>query len=153
MHAVAARLGRVHVNVRDAARAARFYTGLLGLRVRHDTRDAVFLSAGGSGWDLALHASAGAADPPTALGCRSIGFEVGGPEELAEIHAALTRRAAPVMAVDHGATWSIHTEDPDGNIVEIYCAAPASIATDSRWGHGRVLEAADFDAVRGLSVS
>jgi catechol 2,3-dioxygenase len=149
---MAARLGRVHVNVRDLGRAARFYTKVIGLRVHHQSADAVFLSAGEGPWHVALHASAGTPDPASALGCRAAGFELSGAGELARSHDALVKAGAPVMAVDQGATWSIHTEDPDGNAVELYCEAPAGAVSGARWGAGRVLDPSVFEAWAGASV-
>jgi catechol 2,3-dioxygenase len=134
------------VNVSDLDRATRFYTGVLGLRVAARTPDVAFLTSKGAGWDLALHAAARPADAALPLGCHTIGFEVAEPVQLVDLHDALARSGARVMAVDQGDHWSLHSADPDGNRLEVYAAV--SGAGRGRWGKGRVLATADLEEAR-----
>lgn len=132
------RLGRIHLHVRDLDRATRFYSQVLGLQVARAAPGLVWLSSGQPHYDVALHAGApDAAAPPIALGCASIGFEVRGRARLAELCDRLTRSGARVAALDHGISWSVHTTDPDGNKVEVFCDMThetSGRAVWNRWG-------------------
>ena len=118
---MSARLACVHVFVRDLERAAHFYTRALGLRVSHRQAGACYLTSGAAHHEIALfeHGSEQAPPPPLAVGCRSLGFEVTSKAELAQLCDRLG--GARATAVDNGITWSIHTTDPDGNRIEVFC--------------------------------
>jgi catechol 2,3-dioxygenase len=143
-------LGRIHLNVRDLDRATRFYSNVLGLRVAHAAAGLVFLAGAASGHDLVLHA--GAADvsvPPLAPGCGSIGFEVEDRRQLAAVCERLTRSGARVAAIDQGISWSVHTTDPDGTRVEVFCATRYPANTRGQWtGTGRALGLEELLAAR-----
>lgn len=118
------RLGRIQLGVRDVERAARFYTQVLGLRVTRRLPNLLWLSCPGmAGHDIALHATGADTPLPPRGGAGSIGFEAANPRELAELVDRAAGSGARVMMVEHGSTWSIHTSDPDGNEIEIYCHA------------------------------
>jgi catechol 2,3-dioxygenase len=121
---MSARLGRVHLRVTDLDRACRFYTKLLGLRLASREGGLVFLASPDGRNEVALHA--GISDgplPPISLGCRFVGFEVVTLTALLGVCERLGGARAHV--VDYGDSWSVHTSDPDGNGVEIYCHIPA----------------------------
>lgn len=115
-----ARLGRVHLRVKDLERAARFYTRVVGLRVLQRAPGLVYLASKDSTHEIALHAhDAEGPAPPISLGCRFVGFEVPSKAALAAVCERLG--GARAVVVDTGDSWSVHTTDPDGNGVEIYC--------------------------------
>jgi catechol-2,3-dioxygenase len=143
-------LGRIHLNVRDLDRATRFYSDVLGLRVAHAAAGLVFLAGSTSHHDLVLHA--GAADvtvPPLAPGVGSIGFEVEDRSQLAALCERLTRSGARVAAIDQGISWSVHTTDPDGTRVEVFCATRQPATARGQWsGAGRALSLDELLAAR-----
>jgi catechol 2,3-dioxygenase len=143
-------LGRLHLTVRDLDRATRFYSNVLGLRVGYASPGLVVLAGTASHHDLVLHG--GAADinlPPLAPGCGSIGFEVEGRRQLAEICERLMRSGARVAAIDQGVSWSIHTTDPDGTRVEVFCATRPGAIQPGHWtGTGRALSLDELLAVQ-----
>ena len=121
---MSARLGRVHLRVTDLDRACRFYTRVLGLSVASRESGLAFLSSPDARNELTLHARRSEGPPPpVSLGCRFVGFEVGTLAALVSVCDRLGGARAHV--VDYGDSWSVHTSDPDGNGVEIYCHMPA----------------------------
>jgi catechol-2,3-dioxygenase len=117
---VMARLACVHLFVHDLERARHFYTHCLGLRISREHKAACYLSSGPADHELALFEYAPEGPrPPLAIGCRSIGFEVPSKGALAAVCDRL--RSARVTAMDNGATWSLHTTDPDGNHIKVFC--------------------------------
>lgn len=147
-----ARLGRVHLRVEDLDRAVRFYTKVVGLRVYHRTPAIAYLSSADAGHELALHAHrAEGPPPPISLGCRFVGFEV--PSKAALAAACDRLGGARAVVVDTGDSWSIHTTDPDGNGVEIYCdtrgeGSGASAGVARTMSLSDLRAAASVDAVR-----
>ena len=140
-----ARLGRIHLRVSDLDRACRFYTRVLGLRVLSREAGVVYLASQNAHHERALHA--GAVDgpaPPISLGCRFVGFEVANESALAEVCGRLGGARAQI--VDYGDSWSVHTSDPDGNGVEIYCHSPAHRDGQTRAVLGRTSSLADLRA-------
>lgn len=135
------RIGRIHLHVRDLDRATRFYANVLGLEVAHSAPGLVCLAGGASHHDLVLHG--GAQDvrvPPLAPGCGSIGFDAGDRATLAAVCERLTRSGARVAAIERGLTWSVHTTDPDGNRVEVFCDTGGQASGRARWAvTGRAL--------------
>lgn len=146
------RLACVHLLVRDLERAAHFYTRGLGLRISAKHAGACYLTSGAAPHEVALfeYAPEGPT-PPLAIGCRSIGFQVSSKAALAELCERLG--GARFSALDHGATWAIHTTDPDGNRIKVFCETAA--AGDGRPSEGRVrtLSAADLRAARDEVVA
>lgn len=116
---MSARLGRVHLRVSDLDRACRFYTKALGLRVASREPGLASLASPDGRNEVALHAGTSEVPLPISLGCRFVGFEV---DRLAALLAVCERLGgARAHVVDYGDSWSVHTSDPDGNGVEIYC--------------------------------
>ena len=144
--AVNLRLACVHLLVRDLERAAHFYTRSLGFRISAKRAGACYLTSGGAQHEVALfeYAPEGAA-PPLAIGCRSIGFQVSSKAALARLCERLG--GARVTALDDGATWAIHTTDPDGNRIKVFCETSAHGVGLSEGGV-RTLSTADLRAAR-----
>ena len=119
------RLDHFGIEVADLARAERFYTGVLGLRVVNRFGDQVLLDCGGQ--NLALFEVAGPALDPAArqtliahpLGRGHHAFKVaasdfaGARDRLA---AAGVESAAPIDWGDHDCIYFL---DPDGNLLEM----------------------------------
>jgi catechol 2,3-dioxygenase len=143
-----ARLARVHLFVGDLERARHFYTNTLGLQMTHEQNGACFLAAGDAPYEVGLfeHVPAGV-EPPIALGCRSIAFEVRSRGALLSICDRLL--GARFSVVESDGAWAIHTTDPDGNRIEVFCSGPAR--PRSRYSRARSL--AELQAAREPEVA
>lgn len=123
------KIGHVHLTVSDLARAAKFYTEVLGFEVTAAYGDsALFLSAGGYHHHIALNtwAGKGAKNPPpghTGLYHFAILFPTR--KELADILKQLVQHKYPIDgAADHGVSEAIYLHDPDNNGIELYVDRP-----------------------------
>jgi catechol 2,3-dioxygenase len=136
---MSARLGRVHLRVSDLDRACRFYTRVLGLRISSREPGLAFLSSPDGRNEVALHAgSSDSPQRPVSLASRFVGFEV---DTLSTLVAVCERLGgARAHVVDYGDSWSVHTSDPDGNGVEIYCHVGAGPGAAHRLGRTASLE-------------
>ena len=145
---MSARLGRLHLNVSDVERAARFYTQVLGFRISARAGGLVFLSSGElAHHDLALHEVPGSVgEPPITRGVASIGFEVPGRVELSAVCDRLVRSGARVTAMDQGISLSLHTTDPDGHRIEVYCDTRHEARERPAWNGVRAVAAAEMAA-------
>jgi catechol-2,3-dioxygenase len=122
------RLNHAVLYVRDADRAADFYTEVLGFRrLPMAFRGAAFLQAPGStnDHDLGL-------------------FSIGDLDELERLGAELSARGALVGASDHGTTKSLYAKDPDGNEFEVAWIIPLDQLDD---------EARSATGVRPLDIA
>ncbi len=127
-------VGHVVLKVRDLERAVGFYAGVLGLKEVGRLGDRmVFFSAGVNHHDVAVLAvGPGAPAPPRdAVGLYHVAFKIGDTlEALREAKTLLEARGVPIRGLsDHAVSQSIYTEDPDGNMVELYVDADPAI-----WG-------------------
>lgn len=145
---MSARLGRLHLNVADVERAARFYAQVLELRVTARAAGLIFLSSGSTHHDLALHEVPGSVgEPPITRGVASIGFEVADRVELAAACDRLVRSGARVTAMDQGISLSLHTTDPDGHRIEVYCDTGHDARGRPAWtGNARAVPAQEIAA-------
>lgn len=140
-----ARLGRIHLRVTDLDRACRFYTRVLGLRVLSRESGVAYLASRDAHHEIALHAAASdGPPPPISLGCRFVGFEVPNKAALAAVCGRLGGARAQI--VDYGDSWSVHTSDPDGNGVEIYCHSRPDRDGEARVVLGRTSSLAELRA-------
>ena len=118
-----AKLGHVHLKVRNLRMAEKFYTRLLGFKITEKVDDAyTFLSLGKSHHDLALQNAGENAPLPlqNSVGLYHFAVELENERQLAQMYLKLTENKIDVSAVDHGISKSIYLSDPDGNGIEIY---------------------------------
>jgi catechol-2,3-dioxygenase len=121
--------------VRDARRAAAFYTEAFGFEVLAEYGEgaAIFLRAAGTAnhHDLGLF-SIGPQAPlpePGRVGLYHLAWQVETIHDLAEIRDRLVRMNALVGESDHGVTKSLYAKDPDGNEFEVMWMVPRE-----QWG-------------------
>lgn len=131
-------LGHVHLKVRDIDQAVAFYTAHLGLIVEEQVAGRyAFLSDGKAHHTVALQSVGPGAPQP---GLRSVGlyhtaFEVSDRQAFRERYHALRQAGLEPVAVDHGISWAMYFNDPDGNGLEIYADTRHEIRGDKQW-HG-----------------
>lgn len=111
-------LRHVALRVRDAARAAEFYTEHFGMRVVWRPDDATaYLSSGGD--NLALHEHPDA----TPGGCLDhLGFLVASPDDVAGQAERMRRGGVEIVAEPRrhrDGSVSFYCKDPDGNVVQV----------------------------------
>ena len=117
--------------VRDAERAAAFYTETLGFRRVMEMPNAIFLQAAGStnDHDLGLFGIGAGAGPSLAgrqtVGLYHLAWEVDTLDELDRLAGLLAASGAVVGATDHGSTKAVYGRDPDGNEFELAWLVPA----------------------------
>jgi len=149
MSIAVARLNHAVLFVRDAERAAAFYTALFGFEVvgKEFGGQAIFLRSPleGNHHDLGLF-SVGADAPRPArgsVGLYHLAWEVPTIQDLATARDALAEAGALGGASDHGVSKSLYGQDPDGNEFEIMWRVPREA-----WGedeHRGVVRALDID--------
>ncbi|MEO1583308.1 MAG: VOC family protein [Planctomycetota bacterium] len=118
-----ARIGHAHLHVRELERSTAFYTRILSLRVTEIVGGRfAFLSAGHHHHDLALQSiGRDAPDAPRGSpGLYHVAFEASDAGSFEELWRAAQAEGVQPAAVDHGISWALYFDDPDGNGVEIY---------------------------------
>ncbi len=128
-------LGHVVFYVRDLERSLSFYRDLLGFQEvgRIFNGAAAALTSGRTHHELLLIQVGDAPGPPAGrrLGLYHIGIKVG--DSLDELRAAKKELERAGRAIDgmsdHTVSQSLYLRDPDGNEVELYVDADASIWT------------------------
>lgn len=126
-------LGHVVFYVRKLATSLRFYRDMLGFTVVGEAfggRAAALVAGNHRTHHELLLIEVGEAPGPARgrrRGLYHIGIKVGETlEELRQAKSELQRNGVMVMGQsDHGVSWSLYLEDPDGNEVELYCDNPA----------------------------
>lgn len=119
------RLSHLGIFVRDIPTLERFYTSVFGLLVtdrgvgKTFKHPLVFLSGNPEQHhQLVLSGGRGADAPSTVM---QISFMVDSLAELRELRAkALSHGAQNLLGLNHGNSWSIYFDDPEGNKIEIY---------------------------------
>ena len=130
-------LGHVHLKVRHLDTAIAFYQTWFELDVTERIGDQMaFLSSSGRHHDIALQAlgDMGALPEPYSVGLYHVAFEVADRATLARYHARPQQAGLPVIGVDHGISWALYFNDPDGNGLEIYWDTRASDHGQPAWG-------------------
>ena len=120
---IAVELGHAHLYVRALDRSIDFYTKVIGLRKTERIGDALaFLSSSEKHHTLALQAlgeNAGSQSPGT-VGLYHVAFELPSPTALDSALDRLDAERVAWQAVDHGISWAVYFDDPDGNGLELY---------------------------------
>lgn len=130
MSATVRRLNHAVLYVRDARKAAAFYSEAFGFVVAGDMGDgaAVFMRAAGTDndHDLGLFSLGPAAPPPQPgrVGLYHLAWEVDTIQDLVEMRARLLSMGALVGESDHGVSKSLYARDVDGNEFEVMWALP-----------------------------
>jgi catechol-2,3-dioxygenase len=142
-----ARLNHAVLFVRDAERAAEFYTSTFGFEVVGSEMggQAIFLRSPleGNHHDLGLFSVGPAAQnaPRGSVGLYHLAWEVPTIEDLAAARDILARSGALGGASDHGVSKSLYGRDPDGNEFEIMWRVPReSWGEDEHRGAIRALD-------------
>jgi catechol-2,3-dioxygenase len=129
------RLNHAVLYVRDARRAAAFYSEAFGFEVLADYGEgaAVFMRAADTEnhHDLGLFSLGPQAPLPQAgrVGLYHLAWQVDTITDLAEMRERLLRLGALVGESDHGVTKSLYAKDPDGNEFEVMWMVPRE-----QWG-------------------
>ena len=131
------KIGHVHLKVRDLNRSEEFYIKLL--RAKQTERLAnqySFLTMGSSHHEFALQEIVRAGKSPEAdmVGLYHAAFEVETSAELLQAIEYLEVLGVEYAMVDHGISWAVYTQDPDGNGVEVYLDRRDSQSGKKVWG-------------------
>ena len=136
------RLNHAVLYVRDAARAARFYQGVLGFVIAEQMGDRAFFMRTSASTenhhDLGLFTIGAGAPPPTQgerVGLYHLAWEVATLPELAEVRDRLIAANALAGWNDHGASLSLYAKDPDGNEFEVFWPVPREEWSTRKGGH------------------
>ena len=130
MTATIRRLNHAVLYVRDARRAAAFYTDAFGFEVvaEYGEGAAVFMRAAATEnhHDLGLFSVGPQAPRPEAgrVGLYHLAWQVDTIRDLAEIRERLVRLGSLAGESDHGVTKSLYGRDPDGNEFEVMWMVP-----------------------------
>lgn len=133
---VQARMGYVELRVRNLERSLVFYQRFLGLRLveRVGSRYA-FLSGSAQHHDLALLevGTDALTPPPGTVGVAHIAFEVPDQQTFAEVYRRLQEAKISVKTVDRMIAWVMSFDDPDENVIELYCDTRDLPGADDLW--------------------
>ena len=120
------RIGHIHLKVADLERSLGFYRDILGFEVQQFFGDsAAFISAGGYHHHIGLntwHSKNAGPAPVRAAGLYHTAILYPTRKDLAIILKRLIEKKYPLTgASDHGVSEAIYLDDPDENVVELYC--------------------------------
>ena len=123
------RIGHVHLKVSDLKRSIDFYCGLLGFEITGQYGDeAAFISAGGYHHHIALNTWYSKGSPEAdkhSVGLFHTAILYPTKRDLAVIYSRLKISQYPLTGFsDHGVSYAIYLDDPDGNGVELYWDKP-----------------------------
>ncbi|MGF7050691.1 metallothiol transferase [Paenibacillus sp. DS2015] len=110
----------ITINVRNLDVSIKFYTGVLGLKIRHQGKKDAYLEWG-SAWICLIERDRYTENTGRQLGVDHIAFYI--PEEhfmdavksLQDDHITIVRQA-----IKRGTGWSINFLDPDGTQLELH---------------------------------
>jgi len=131
--------------VTDPHASARFYAEALGLVVKNDIGDGVFMTspASATDHDLGLFRAASVARPEARqIGMYHLSWEVATLAELRGARDRLKAMNAYVGENNHGVSRSVYAQDPDGLEFEVMWEVPESLLRSDEPAN----VALDFDA-------
>ncbi|WP_428031156.1 VOC family protein [Ancylobacter sp.] len=141
-------MGAVRLRVHDAARAAAFYTGTVGLSLLGENADgSLRLGAGGQPLVELVGAPAAGPRPHGSTGLFHLALLVPDRAALAVVLRRLVAKGVRLGASDHLVSEALYLDDPDGNGIEIYRDRPAA---DWRWDGATVAMATQPLDLRNL---
>ena len=124
------RTGHLVLRVKDLERSKKFFTEVLGLpQVGDNGKGMLFFSTDvrENHHMLAIRQVPDGAPPlnPEQGGMEHVAYELGSFAELQEAYRIFKESNVKIhMMVYHGIAKSIYFEDPDGNVLEVYCNVP-----------------------------
>jgi catechol 2,3-dioxygenase len=143
------KVGHVVLKVRDLEKAKQFYCGVLGMTLaKYDPERGMFLRFNDYHHDIAIFKTGPDADPPkdNQVGLVHVALVVDSLTTVKAWYARLKALGVPIVGTtDHAVTNSVYFEDPEGNVLEIYCDMP-----DYDWrsrGMGFIARPLDLEAV------
>jgi catechol 2,3-dioxygenase len=143
-------LGVKHVvlKVRDLEKARRFYCDVLGMTLaKWDPERGMFLRFNDYHHDIAIFKTGPDADPPkpNQVGLVHVALLVDSLDTVKAWYARCKALGVPIRGTtDHAVSNSVYIEDPEGNVLEIYCDMP-----DYDWrthGMGFIARPLDLEA-------
>jgi len=121
------RLTHVVLKVRDLEKAKQFYCDVLGMTLaRYDPARGMFLRFNDYHHDIAIFKTGPDADLPkeNQVGLVHVALVVDSLETVKAWYARCKSLGVPIVGTaDHAVTNSMYIEDPEGNVLEIYCEA------------------------------
>lgn len=114
----APKLSHVHLKVNDIISVVPFYQELFDMKITDDLGSFVFLSNDQTHHTIALQESSNPFPTPQKL--YHIAFEVESESDFNDFAHKLKTRNVPYQAVDHGISWAIYFNDPEGNGLELF---------------------------------
>lgn len=124
------RVGHLVLRVKDIERSKRFFQDVLGFPiVGQNERGMVFFSTDvkDNHHMLALMPGKEGANMPTPdqIGMQHVSFELGTFAELQDAYRTFKEKDVKICyTVFHGISKSVYFNDPDGNMLEVYCNVP-----------------------------
>lgn len=126
------KLSHVHLKVNEINSVRPFYEELFGMTVSDDRGKFVFLTNETTHHTLALQQT------PTQFNTEAqklyhIAFEVNSEEELYDFARRLRSANIQFTAVDHGISWAIYFNDPEGTGLELFLDRRKSLDGALHW--------------------
>jgi catechol-2,3-dioxygenase len=135
----------VGLHAKDPAASAEFYRDILGMQIVGGSGAEHFFGASAflcSRADEESHEVALFANPILA----HIAFKVSTLAELRSIHARVVEKQIPIRrAFNHGVSFAIYFDDPDGHTIEVYW--PTGALNSYRQPHAEPLDLTQSDEV------
>lgn len=122
-------IGKVVLNVENMENMKQFYTTIIGLEIKNETKHLLQLGAiGDEQVILELQPVAPIGEKPSATGIFHLAFLLPTRKDLGEIlYHILTSKYPLTGASDHGYSEALYLDDPEGNGIEIYADKPKSM--------------------------
>jgi catechol 2,3-dioxygenase len=122
------RVGHVVLKVRDLEKAKQFYCGVLGMALaKYDPARGMFLRFNDYHHDMAIFKTGPDADLPkeNQVGLVHVALVVDSLETVKAWYERCKALGVPIIGTaDHAVTSSLYIQDPEGNVLEIYCDSP-----------------------------